>query len=231
MGNTEEAMFYYALDAEEGEDDEVFEKIIAYYEKKKEYNKAYEYLEKLARLNTGDPPYHWCEAGRMKALAGETEEAMFLFKMVLKLDPESASAYYFMGQILQDQGDTYRAMDNYYKALALNPNYAEVYNNLGVIQFYEEGDIKAAIAFMEKALETGVKGSLKQTIYLNLTRLHKQIADYDKAEYYNQLFVNTVFSFDDDEDDEDYDEDEEDFDEDEEEDEDEDEEYDEDEED
>jgi tetratricopeptide (TPR) repeat protein len=215
MGNKEMAMHYYMLDAEDTDDVDVFEKLAKYFEEKQDYDKAYMYLEKAAIAQPDEGGYWWCEAGRMLAMAGKTEDAMFHFKMVLKLKPDSASAYYFMGKIYHDKGDIYLAMHNYHKALELDPDYGEAYNNLGVIQYYEEGDIKKAIEFMLKALETDVKNSTKTTLYLNLTRLYKQIADYDKQEYYHAKFMATIFSLDDDDEDEDDDADEEDYDEDE----------------
>lgn len=114
----------------------------------------------------------------------ETEKTFAYFKEALQLDPEDELVHYCIGQHYQNQGDDLRAMHHYMEALKIEPNFPEIYNNLGVINFVEESDIKAAIKNMEKALELNPSQDLLTKLYINLIRLHKQIADYDKQDYY-----------------------------------------------
>jgi tetratricopeptide (TPR) repeat protein len=47
------------------------------------------------------------------------------------LDGRNAKAYNVRGNILFNLGDTHKALDNYSKAIKINPNYADAYINRG----------------------------------------------------------------------------------------------------
>jgi tetratricopeptide (TPR) repeat protein len=143
--------------------------------------------------------------GIQLATSGKAEEAFECFKESVKLDPECQMAHYCLGQHYQDQGDPYRAMHHYYEALKLQPEFPEIYNNLAVIQFEEESDIKAAIAHIETAMQQDPSEVLLQKMYMSLSRLYKLIADYDMQEHYYVKFMESLgfemeFEDDDDED-------------------------------
>jgi tetratricopeptide (TPR) repeat protein len=130
--------------------------------------------------------------GVQLAEAAKNEEALACFKEAVQLDPESEMAHYCLGQHYQNQGDVYRAMHHYYEALKLEPEFPEVYNNLAVIDFHEESDIKAAIAHIETALEQNPSQDLLQKMYISLSRLYKLIADYDNHAYYKAKVLESI---------------------------------------
>lgn len=126
------------------------------------------------------------------AASGKREEAFALFKEAVSLPHECEMAHYCMGQCYQDQGDVYRAMHHYYEALKIQPEFPEIYNNLAVIEFHEESDIKAAIAHIETALQQNPSPQLQQKMYLSLARLYKLIAEYDLHEYYTMKLLESI---------------------------------------
>ena len=57
-----------------------------------------------------------------------------------------------MGNVYSAEGTFESAINDYDKAIELNPNYAEAYNNLG-LAFQDKGDLESAIGNFQKALE------------------------------------------------------------------------------
>jgi tetratricopeptide (TPR) repeat protein len=124
--------------------------------------------------------------------AGRDDKAFEYFKESVALEPECEMAHYCLGQHYQNQGDVYRAMHHYYEALKIQPEFPEIYNNLAVIQFHEESDIKAAIAHIETALQQNPSPQLQQKMYISLSRLYKLIAEYDLHEYYRMKLLESI---------------------------------------
>ena len=56
-----------------------------------------------------------------------------------------------MGSVLKEQGKLEEAIEAYNKALAIKPDYAEAYNNMG-IALKEQGKLEEAIEAYNKAL-------------------------------------------------------------------------------
>lgn len=189
-----DAVIRYGLQlADEGEvDREVLIQIADAYEAKKDYLNSAKFLEKAARHGSDETSWLWSNAGRALALAGETEEAMFYFKMVLKLKPDSHMAHYYMGLTYQNKEDIYRALHHYTEALKIKPDFAEVYNNLAVISYHENSNINEAIQHLEKALEANPDKTMLTRLYVNLAKLYKRIADYDLHAYYMAKVMQTA---------------------------------------
>jgi len=66
--------------------------------------------------------------------------------------PGAWPAYNNLGNVLSDTGQQQEAMEQYKKALILNPNYPEAHNNLGII-FARMGRLPEAIDQFEQALK------------------------------------------------------------------------------
>ena len=192
LDDEENVIHYSQLLAEQDDDPTVSCELAFKFEEKKDLEKALHYMTKAARIEYYESVYYWCEAGKLLAQMGNMEEAMFYFKMVVTLNPEYAGAYYCLGRCYQQTGEPYRALSNYYKALEYQPDFPEVYTNIGVIKYDEDSDIQSAITFMKTALEKKPDNKLKQLLLINLVRLHKQIADYDNQEYYNAKLLETL---------------------------------------
>ena len=191
-------------------DTEILVHIANAYDAKNDYLHSAKFLEKAARNGNDETSWLWNNAGRALALAGQTDEAMFYFRMVLKLKPDSEMAHYYLGLAYQKKEDVYMALHHYTEALKIKPDFAEVYNNLAAISYHENGSINEAIQNLEKALEANPEPKFLTTLYMNLARVYKSIADYDRHEYYKAKMMQSIgfdTEFDEeDEDDEDFDE-------------------------
>jgi len=77
-------------------------------------------------------------------------EAMEVFKEAIKLNPQDANLYYYLGVSAYFSGDAKQAVDYLQKAAELNPSDPEIYFNLGVNQF-SLGDYKNAVESLQKA--------------------------------------------------------------------------------
>ncbi len=79
-------------------------------------------------------------------------QALESFKEAVKLNPQDANLYYYLGVASYFTGDSGQAVEYLKKAAELNPSDAEIYFNLGVNQF-SIGDYKSAVASLKKAAE------------------------------------------------------------------------------
>ena len=167
------------------------------YNSHRDFKNAAKYFLLAGRVESQEADYYWQNVGRALALDGQEEEAMFYFKMALTINPTDEWSHYYMGQAYQNKSDVYRALHHYTEALKINPDFAAVYNNLCAIAFNEDGDIQTAIGHVEKALALNTDEKLLFTLYRNLSLLYKQIADYDKQDYYRRKMMESVgFPFD-----------------------------------
>lgn len=93
---------------------------------------------------------------------------------------KQARNYRGQGYELQSQGDSERALSLYQKAIELDPGYAVVYNDLGVI--YE------AKGLLDKAEELYLRAMSMDPYYLsaysNLAFLYENKGDFTQASYY-----------------------------------------------
>ena len=65
----------------------------------------------------------------------KNEEAIFHYKMSIKLKPSHTLAYYNLGVIFFSEGKVEEAISQYKIAIKLNPNYTSAHYNLGVVLF------------------------------------------------------------------------------------------------
>ena len=78
---------------------------------------------------------------------------------------------------LAARGDSQGAMSEYRKALMLDQNYPQIYNNLGNVQM-QVGDYKDAEVNLKKALKIAPGFAVAKT---NLIRVYLLTKQYDKA--------------------------------------------------
>ena len=83
---------------------------------------------------------------------GEPKKAEELADQALRLDAQSAPAYFVRGVAREARKDYAAAVADYDRALALAPNLAEAYNQRGSARF-KQGDIAGSIADFDKYLE------------------------------------------------------------------------------
>lgn len=99
---------------------------------------------------------HSTEAYNISGIAyrrqGRIDEAIQLYKKVLRLQPNYLEIHYNLGIAYAKKGLTNEAINAYKKAIELNPNFAEAYANLGLI-YVRERMADKAIEVCQKALE------------------------------------------------------------------------------
>ena len=92
--------------------------------------------------------------------------------------PSGQNIHNNLGDVYARQGDMQRAVDEFKKAIEINPNYADAYHNLGNT-YQQMGQLDAAVANYEKALS--INPQLWQS-YQNLAAIYFNQGQYDLAE-------------------------------------------------
>jgi tetratricopeptide (TPR) repeat protein len=157
---------------------------------KQEYDLALNCFLKANEIHPNDT-YILETTGQVYWFLKQYDEALVWLRKALVLNPNSASLYYGIGLCMQDKDDFYLAMHNYIEAIKLEPDFPEAYNNIAKLYLDHEGDIKKAIELFEKAVESNTDKT-KGIYYLNLSRIYNKIADYDKADFYNTKFIQSL---------------------------------------
>lgn len=103
--------------------------------------------------------------------------AIKLYDEVLKFG-EYAEAYNNRGNVYQILKQYERAIQDYNKALELNPNLAEAYNNRGFLCMYELKQYERAIQDFDKAIQLDTKYI---TSYANLAFTYYKMEQFEQA--------------------------------------------------
>ena len=98
-----------------------------------------------------------------------------LYREILKINPNHANAHNNLGIVLEQLGESKKAMICFQKAVQINPNFARAHYNLGKV-FYALNEIQKAINCFEKAIKYK---SENLNYYFNLSNLKKEIIDLD----------------------------------------------------
>ncbi len=115
---------------------------------------------------------------------GTAEEAIKIYKEIIKDRPDTTMAYHNLGRILYKLGRYDAAIKNYNKAIEINPENADAYNNLGNI-FYSQKKYKAAIESYNKAIEISPEYA---DAYYNLGLAFNELGNYDNViKNYNKV--------------------------------------------
>jgi tetratricopeptide (TPR) repeat protein len=88
--------------------------------------------------------------GYMVSLLGHYEQAIFLFKMSLEIQP-TAEAYTYMGWTYSHIGDYQRAISEAEEAIRIDPDFGNPYNDIGVY-LIELGRDDEAVQEFDKSL-------------------------------------------------------------------------------
>ena len=107
-----------------------------------------------------------------------------LYTATLQKNPGCWMANYNLGIVLSAQGEADQAIDNYRRAVALRPDYAEAHYNLGRL-LVEQGQLDDAIAHYERAAainpaDAEAQNNLGVTLF-GIGRTDDAIAHYQKA--------------------------------------------------
>jgi tetratricopeptide (TPR) repeat protein len=93
-----------------------------------------------------------CKEAYQYQLAGEYEMAVELYKRSLDLHP-TAEAYTFLGWTYHFQGKRDEAIEECKKAIQVDPEFGNAYNDIGTY-LIEEGKYDEAVPWLERALQS-----------------------------------------------------------------------------
>ena len=99
----------------------------------------------------------------------EYEEAIRLYGESIALHP-TAEAHTFLGWTYSLQGRLDEAIAECEKAIALDPDFGNPYNDIGVYRM-QQGDLDGAIPWFERA-KTAPRYEPRQFPFINLGRIH-----------------------------------------------------------
>ncbi|HXG50046.1 MAG TPA: tetratricopeptide repeat protein [candidate division Zixibacteria bacterium] len=117
-------------------------------------------------------------AGYLLSLLGAHEQALALYDDSLAIRP-TAEAYTFKGWTLGQMGQYHRAIEEAQKAIRLDPEFGNPYNDIGVY-LIELGREDEALAYLEKA-KTARRYCCYQYPHFNLGRVYLKKRLYEKA--------------------------------------------------
>lgn len=116
--------------------------------------------------------------GYLMTLMGQYDEAISLFRRSLTLRP-TAEAFTFLGWTYSHLGDHRRAIEEAEKAIAIDPDFGNPYNDIGVY-LIEQGRDDEAIPYLEKAIRAP-RYCCYQFPHFNLGRIYVRKKLYARA--------------------------------------------------
>ena len=123
-------------------------------------------------------------------------KAELLCEGLITKNPKVSFLYNLMGLILADQNKIEQAIEHYENGLKIDPSYAMIYNNLGLLFFNHKsnGNIKKAENYYKKSI------SLNKRIpepHTNLGSLYKSLNKYQEAAncYKEALLIDPKFAY------------------------------------
>lgn len=117
-------------------------------------------------------------AGYLLTLMGAYEQALQLYDKSLAIRP-TAEAFTFKGWTFGQMGQYQRAMEEAEKAIRLDPDFGNPYNDIGVY-LIELGREDEAVAYLEKA-KRAKRYCCYQFPHFNLGRVYLKKQQYEKA--------------------------------------------------
>ena len=130
--------------------------------------------------------------GYEKQMEGKIDEAILLYKKSLEVLP-TPEAHTFLGWAYSFQGHYDEAIDECRKAIDLDPDFGNPYNDIGAY-LIEKGKLDEAIPWLEKAMEAKRYESYCYPHY-NLGRVWEKKGEWGRAaeSYENALRENANY--------------------------------------
>ncbi len=116
-----------------------------------DYANAEIYFKELTHKKSDNFEYTY-NLGVAQGKMGHTEDAITTLSRAAKMPDHKGEPQFAMGEIYQLEKQYDKAIAKYQECLSINPNFAEVYNNLGVI-YGAKSDFPQAVKSFQKALE------------------------------------------------------------------------------
>jgi Tfp pilus assembly protein PilF len=109
------------------------------------------------------------ERAYARQMSGDLDQAIRLYQESLAICP-TAEAHTFLGWTYSFQGRIDEAIQECHKAIAVDPDYGNPYNDIGVY-LMQKGDLDGAIPWLEKAKQAP-RYEPRQFPYMNLGRIY-----------------------------------------------------------
>jgi Tfp pilus assembly protein PilF len=119
----------------------------------------------------------WRRAYQLQ-MQGDLEQAIQLYQESLAICP-TAEAHTFLGWTYSFQGRLSEAIAECHKAIAVDPDFGNPYNDIGVYMM-QEGDLDGAIPWLEKAKKAS-RYEPRQFPYMNLGRIYLRRGQWMQA--------------------------------------------------
>jgi tetratricopeptide (TPR) repeat protein len=149
-----------------------------------QFRMAEKIFSHIANIRPDSFPASW-NAGFAAVSAGRLDVAAKHFDRAIALDPKNASAYLGRGVVYQKLGDFGLAIQNYTIALNLSDSYSTAYLNRGIAIKTLNGDAKAALEDIERAIaldpDNGEAYFRRGTILYELGHNRKALDSLTKA--------------------------------------------------
>jgi tetratricopeptide (TPR) repeat protein len=150
------------------------------------YHQALEYDSTFAQAFTGLAMVYWDKHYWDTYFAGNfLDSVLILSDIALSYDDQLAEAYSLKGDYYKENGNYNRALEEYEKALKINPNYWQAYAGEGELYFYVREPLKAF-----ESLHMAVKLNHDQELPSSIISLANQYCYsgfFDKAQYYYDI--------------------------------------------
>jgi len=111
------------------------------------------------------------------------DSCLILVNIALSIDDQLDEAYYIKGRYYFSHGQVENALDNFDKALKINPNYYVAYYLRGEILTYVLNDYVKGIENFYKALNL-ITGDERPFLLRDLGNIYSDVGFLDKAKYY-----------------------------------------------
>jgi len=118
------------------------------------------------------------ERAYARQMGGDLEEAIRLYQESLAICP-TAEAHTFLAWTYSFQGRIDEAIAECHKAIAVDPDYGNPYNDIGVY-LMQKGDLDGAVPWLEKAKQAP-RYEPRQFPYMNLGRIYLRRGQWAEA--------------------------------------------------
>lgn len=137
--------------------------------------------------------FRFFQEGYDRQTEGEIEEAIALYQKSIEIYP-TPEAYTFLGWAYSFQGRYDEAIEECRRAIDLDPDYGNPYNDIGAY-LMEKGKLDDAIPWFEKAIHAKRYEAYCYPHY-NLGRVWERKGEWEKARlcYQNSLHANPEYT-------------------------------------
>ncbi|MEM9981938.1 MAG: tetratricopeptide repeat protein [Bacteroidota bacterium] len=131
-----------------------------------------------ASKQTEETANQYVEEGKSAVLKGDCALAIKAFTKAINIDNTEADNYFNRAYCLETMGKSKQALLDYDKAIALNPQFTDAYNNRGEIKRKLQKDYEGAIKDYSKAIQLDGKVA---GIYFNRGLAEVAFKQHDEA--------------------------------------------------